>query len=107
MVASDFDPDIMLEERPDGLWLEFPLGSASKSRRKRSVVTTGSLGRAMVSDAPYVKPGGTPYRLDTDYFGNKRNTENPAPGPFRFSSEIGIRLKVWPKKQPKDDKQIN
>ncbi len=107
MVDADFYPNIMLEEKPDGLWLEIPLDPALESSWKSSFVTTGSLGRVMISDAPYVKPDGTPYRLDTDYFGNKRNTENPAPGPFRFSSEIGIRLKVWPKKQPKDDKQTN
>jgi hypothetical protein len=107
MVAADFDPNIMLEEKPDGLWLEIPLDPVLESRQNSRVVTTESLGRAIISDAPFVKPDGTPYRLDTDYFGNKRNTENPAPGPFRFSSEIGIRLKVWPKKQPKDDKQTN
>jgi alpha-N-arabinofuranosidase len=107
LVVADFDPDITLEERPDGLWLEIPLGLARESGRKSRVVTTDSLGRAIVSGAPYVKPDGTPYRLDTDYFGNRRKIEDPAPGPFRFSSEKGLRLKVWPKRPPKDDTQTN
>ncbi len=107
IVAADFDPDIVLEERPDGLWLEIQLDPTLESRQKRSFVTTESLGRAMISDAPYVKPNGMPYRLDTDYFGDRRSAEDPAPGPFRFSNEKGIRLKVWPKKQPKDDSQAN
>ena len=105
MVAADLNPKIKLEKRPDGLWLEIPLDPALRSRRKRSVVTTESLKKAIISDAPYVKSDGTPYRLDTDYFGNKRNTENLTPGPFRLSSEKGICFRVWPKKQPKDDRQ--
>ena len=66
---------------------------------KRSIVTTELLGRAKVPDAPYEKPDGTPYRLDTDYFGKKRNTENPAPGPFSAQDKKIISLKVWPRKE--------
>jgi len=98
LVVADFNPGTKLEEKPDGWWLETPLEPAWESGQKRGVVTTESLGRAKIPDAPYDKPDGTPYRLDTDYFGKKRNTENPAPGPFRFPSKKGIRLKVWPKK---------
>lgn len=107
MVAAEFNPKIKLEERPDGLWLEIPLDPVFESRRKRGVVTTELLGKGMISDAPYVKPDGTSYRLDTDYFGNKRKMEDPAPGPFLFSYGKGIHIKVWPKKQPKDDKETN
>ena len=99
--------NIKLEERPDGLWLEIHLALVFESRRKRSVVTTELLGRAMISDAPYVKPDGTSYRLDSDYFGNGRNMEDPAPGPFRFSNGVGIRVKVWPKKQLKVDRETD
>jgi alpha-N-arabinofuranosidase len=103
VVVADFDPHFVLEERPDGLWLEIPPHPAWESSRRRHVVTTQSLGEAMISGAPYVKPDGTPYRLDTDYFGGKRNAEDPAPGPFRFSFEKGIRAKLWPKEQTRHD----
>jgi alpha-N-arabinofuranosidase len=98
LVDTDFIPNITLEERPDGLWIEIPLDPSWASVCKRGVVTTESMGRARIPAAPYEKPDGTPYRLDSDYFGKKRNTQNPAPGPFRFPTERGIRVKVWPKK---------
>jgi len=98
LVLADFDPGIRLEEKSDGWWLEISVDPAWESAQKHGIVTTGSLGRAMVSDALYEKSDGTPYRLDTDYFGKKRSTESPAPGPFQFPSEKVIRLKVWPKK---------
>ncbi len=39
---------------------------------------------------------GTPYRLDTDHFGRRRNSANPAPGPFRFPAGKMLRLQLWP-----------
>ena len=68
------------------------------AKRKRTVVTTELLGKAKIPDAPFEQPDGTPYRLDTDYFGKKRNSDNPAPGPFEFSGKNKIHLKVWPMK---------
>ncbi len=96
LVAEDFDPGIKLQEKSDGWWLEMSVDPAWKSKKKRAVVTTETLPKAMISGLPYEKPDSTPYRLDTDYFAKKRNKENPAPGPFQFSSNKGIRLKVWP-----------
>ena len=63
--------------------------------QKQAMVTTESLGRARIPDAPYDKPDGTSYRLDTDYFGNKRNKENPVAGPFERRGEGSVRMKVW------------
>ncbi len=98
LVQPNVNPGIKLQEKPDGWWLEISVDPAWTSKQKRAVVTTESLGRAKISDAPYDKPDGTSYRLDTDYFSKKRNTANPAPGPFKLASEKVIRLKVWPKK---------
>ncbi|MHC4282228.1 MAG: right-handed parallel beta-helix repeat-containing protein [Planctomycetota bacterium] len=99
LVTEASDPGIKLQEKPDGWWLEIAVDPAWTSERKRVIVTTESLGMAKVPDAPYEQSDGTPYRIDTDYFGRKRKTENPEPGPFRFPSKKLIRLKVWPKKQ--------
>ena len=99
LVVADFDPRIKLQEKPDGWWLEMAIDPTWISKQKRAVVTTESLGRAKIPDAPYEQPDGMPYRLGTDYFGKKRNPENPAPGPFELASNKVIRLKVWPKKQ--------
>ena len=89
---------IQMKERADGFWLNVPLDPAEASAQNRSIVTTELLGKAKVPDAPFENPDGTPYRLDTDYFGKKRNPENPAPGPFAAQGGKEIHLKVWPKK---------
>ncbi|MCD6395042.1 MAG: hypothetical protein J7M40_16250, partial [Planctomycetes bacterium] len=97
LVAADFDPGVKLQEKPDGWWLQMALDLTWTTKQKRPVVTTELLGRAKIPDAPFEQPDGTPYRLDTDYFAKKRNTPNPAPGPFQLASKKAIRLKVWPK----------
>jgi len=98
LVVADFDPGVKLEEKSDGWWLEMTVDPEWTSKRKRSIVTTELLGKAKIPDAPFEQPDGAPYRLDADYSGKKRNAKNPVPGPFEFTSEKTIRLKVWPRK---------
>ena len=97
LVDGKLNADPKLQKQPDGWWLETAVDPAWIARQKRAIVTTASLGKARVPDAAYEKPDGTAYRLETDYSGKKRNTANPSPGPFQFSGEKLIRLKVWPK----------
>jgi alpha-N-arabinofuranosidase len=99
LVASDFKHGLMLKEKPDGWWLEMTVDPVWTKKQKRAVVTTELLGNAKIPNAPFERTDSTAYRLDTDYFGKKRNIVNPAPGPFRFSGNKGIRLKVWPKQK--------
>jgi len=102
----EFKPNIKLVEENDGVYLEISLPKAIANQQNK-LVTTELLGKARVTGLAFVSPDGSPLTLDTDYFGKKRNKDNPAPGPFQFPSEKGIRLKVWPKKQPKDETQNN
>jgi len=95
LVVADFDPGIKLQEKPDGWWLEMAVDPAWASKQKRVVVTTESLGKAKIPNAPFEQPDGTPYRLDTDYFGKKRNQANPAAGPFASPGTGNLRLKIW------------
>ena len=98
LLVADAKPATALETKPDGLWLAMPLDPAWVNGRKRHLVTTASLGKAMVSGAAYEKPDATAYRLDTDYAGQQRDAQNPAPGPFRCpSKKAPPRVKVWPK----------
>ncbi len=86
-----------LEKKAAEFLLTIPKQSAEASAQKRGIVTTELLGKAKIPDAPFEKPDGTPYRLDTDYFRKKRNT-TPSPGPFKAQDNKEIHLKVWPKK---------
>jgi alpha-L-arabinofuranosidase len=99
LTIVDLYSGITLQEKPDGWWLDMAVNRAWMFNQKRAVISTELLGRAKVPDAPYEQPDGSPYRLDADYFGRKRNTENPAPGPFQLSSgQVGY-FKVWPKRE--------
>jgi hypothetical protein len=82
---------------PTGWWFDMTIDPDRISTQKRNIVTTQTLGQAMVSKALYENPDGTPYRIETTYFGDTTRAENPSPGPFQFQNERSIRLKVWPK----------
>lgn len=97
LTEPKIEPGFKLVEKPDGWYLQIEFNK-TWADHKRSLVTTEMLGKAKIPDLPYEQPDGKPYRLDTDYFGKKRNTANPAPGPFELTSEKVIHLKVWPKK---------
>ena len=99
LIAETFDLGIKLVEQPDGWWLEMNVDPSWQDKVKRPLVTSALLGKAIRPNAPFEQPDGTPYRLDTDYFGEKRNTDNPEPGPFRMGTEKMLRVKVWPKQQ--------
>lgn len=89
------DARIRQEEQEDGLWIKIPPVSSADPCLH---VTTKLLGKATIPDAPFEHPDGTPYQLDTDYFGRARNQATPTCGPFERSASGIRRLKVWPKK---------
>ena len=91
------EPGFKLVERSDGWYLQIEFNK-TWADHKRPLVTTEMLGKAKIPDLPYEDPDGKPYRIDTDYFGNKRNTKNPYPGPFNEPNEGKQLIKVWPRK---------
>jgi len=96
LVQPRFDPAIKLIEQKDGVYLHITLDKAWAEKQRRRLVTTELLGRAKVPDLPYEQPDGSPYRIDTDYFGKRRNAANPFPGPFELPTGGKEALKVWP-----------
>jgi hypothetical protein len=96
LARPDFDPGIKLIEKSDGMYLEITLDEAWARQTERPLVTTDLLGKTKIFDLPYQQPDGTPYRLDTDYFGKTRNVDNPFPGPFELPEGDKYLLKIWP-----------
>jgi len=94
LVQPRFDPVIELLEETEGVFLRFDLDAQWAKERSRQLVTTEMLGRAKVPDLPYVRPDGSPYRIDTDYSGKKRDGAAPFPGPFEPGGTQP--LNVWP-----------
>jgi alpha-N-arabinofuranosidase len=97
VVAKAFNPAIKLTSQDGQWWLEMKVEPAWMTAPKRPVVDTALLGKSSVSGAPFANRDGTPLLIDTDYFGNKRTGDNPAPGPFAWDGQSTIRAKVWPK----------
>jgi alpha-N-arabinofuranosidase len=94
VVKPDFDPEIEIVEEGDGTFLQMTLNDSFRSLND-PLVTTALLGKAMVPNASYENPNGTPLKIDTDYFGKKRNNASPTPGPFENPGEGQLKLKVW------------
>ena len=92
---TGFDPLVRLEEEGESVYLSFIINRSLK-KLKTLLVTTQLLGRAMIPDQAYENPDGSPLKIDTDYFGKKRNEKKPTPGPFE-NPETGrlLKLKVW------------
>jgi hypothetical protein len=62
---------------------------------KTNLVTTELLGKAIIPNLPFENRDGTPLKIDSDYFGSKRKSGNPTPGPFEKPKKGENRLKVW------------
>ena len=90
-------PDIQIEEIGDEVFLHITIDS-EQEKAKTQWVTSQLLGKAQVSDLPFETSDGKPIVIDTDYFGKKRNLNNPSSGPFEKPGSGRVNLKVWPKK---------
>jgi alpha-N-arabinofuranosidase len=92
----DFDPAIKLLEKADGWYLSMAVETAWRDAAKRPLVSGSMLGKAKIPDVPFENPDGSPVRIDTDYFGRKRHSTKPFPGPFEAPGNgVGV-VKVWP-----------
>ena len=96
LVLPEYDPGIRLMEENDGVYLEITFEEAWAEKPSRRLVTTRRLGNAKVPDLPYEQSDGSPYRLNRDYLGGKRNRANPCPGPFELPEAERQTLKLWP-----------
>jgi alpha-N-arabinofuranosidase len=94
-------PEPALAEKPDGWYLTFTQYNAWRTATPRALVTTNTLGKAVIPNLRFENADGSPLKIDTDYFGRMRNTENPSPGPFETTQNGEQTLKVWPKPVPR------
>jgi len=99
IVEQDFNPEIKLVKKQDGLYLKAKLDKAWAKERKRKLVTTALLGKTAISGLPYQAPDGQPFQVTTDYYGKQRDKNNPAPGPFEdFKTGLNL-LDVYRRQQ--------
>ena len=90
---SEVDPKAEIIEEGEGVYLRLKLPDEMRKAATR-LVNTELLGKAKVSGLPYENADGSPLVIDGDYFGKKRNTATPSPGPFENPGHGDLKLKV-------------
>jgi hypothetical protein len=89
-----FDPQMMLEERQDGIYLRLIMDDGWVSM-KNGQITSELLGKAKVPDQPYTLPDGDPVIIDSDYLGEGRSRCHPTAGPFEHQGKGSRSFRVW------------
>jgi len=97
LVKPEFDAAARITEKPDGWYLELAVDPDWTKEQKRQLITTELLGKAKIPNLSYENADGTPLKINTDYFGKKRNVANPFPGPFKGVKAGKQTIKVWQK----------
>ena len=95
LLQPEFDPQLKLVEKANGIYLEMTVSQAWRGQPPRGTVTAAMLGKAAIPDQSYDQPDGSPVRLDADYAGKERSERNPFPGPFELSDTGKQSIKVW------------
>ncbi|UCD52639.1 MAG: carbohydrate-binding protein, partial [Phycisphaerales bacterium] len=93
VVRTAPDPEIEVAQQDDSVSLHLTI-DPSWQLPNTALVTTKRLGLAAVSQVAYEHADGTPLTIDTDYFGKRRNTSAPCPGPFASPSVGKLTLRV-------------
>jgi hypothetical protein len=91
-----FAPDITLVNERNAVQRHITLDRSWGAAHPCRLVTTELLGKARIPDLPYEQPDGSPVHIDTDYFGRKRDSDHPSPGPFELSEDGKQMYQVWP-----------
>jgi alpha-L-arabinofuranosidase len=93
VVQPAFDPGVKLDTRGQRVFLHLSISPEIKEA-ETDVVTTEMLGQAKIPAVPYENADGSPLRINTDFFGKKRNKNNPSPGPFEKPGTAAITLRL-------------
>jgi len=91
-VLSQIKVDIKFYKEGDKYYLEgLPDMKVLKDIKTRAI-NTDMLGQTFISEAIFENTDGTPFVLNTDYFGKARNQEQPFVGPFEQNNVSYI---IW------------
>lgn len=92
---DNFNPNVRIEDTGKNSYLHITMDSSIKSINT-PVVTGELLGETIITKQDFTTPEEPFLRIDSDYFGKSRDSDNPIPGPFE-TIETGelLRLKVW------------
>lgn len=95
VVAADYDPRVVLEETPTGVYLTFAVDEDRMKALETKPADAARLGVTKLSGFPYEHPDGAPFSVKRDFFGETRSVTSPRVGPFEKLSAGTMRMKVW------------
>lgn len=95
LVKDEFDAAAILSAQNEHFYLEINLDKNWKTAQARKLVSSSSLRKAIVPNLPFENVDGSALKIDTDYFGKKRDITNPFPGPFEITTTGKQKLKLW------------
>jgi alpha-N-arabinofuranosidase len=93
-VQTNSNPDVQIVEEAGHVQLRINLDEAM-TNAKTKLLTTDLLGNARVPNLPFENPDGSPLKIDTDYFGKKRDPDHPTPGPIENFGTGAQTIQVW------------
>jgi hypothetical protein len=96
LVDKKSDIDIRIEEKKDGIYLYLKV-SDDYSGMESMKINSLNLGEAIVPEAIFEDPSGTPILFNTDYFNKNREHEKNRVGPFTYVNLGENIIKLWPK----------
>ncbi|UKJ07961.1 DUF1565 domain-containing protein [Solitalea lacus] len=95
LMKPEFDAAVGLVNENGNAYLNICFDNSWLVEQKRKLVTTSVLGSAIIPNQPFEDRDGKVLSIDTDYLGNKRNSDNPSPGPFEIKNSGKQRIKLW------------
>jgi len=88
------DPKVEVVAEGNQVTLHLNFGPGVK-QAGTTFVTTALLGKAKIPGLPYENADSSSLKIDTDYFGKKRNERSLTIGPFEALGAGPVILKVW------------
>ncbi|NQU85721.1 MAG: right-handed parallel beta-helix repeat-containing protein [Mariniphaga sp.] len=94
-LVINYNPNIKISRYPDEAYISMNF-KKDIQKMNNKLITSSILGKAIIPNQAYENVDGLPLKVEYDYFGTKRNTNNPTAGPFE-NPEEGVILKAWEK----------
>ena len=96
IIQTNFVPALKINHEPGGWFLAMRCESSWNQNLLCQPVTARLLGRAVIPNVDFENPDGRSFRINADYFGQRRGCKNSSAGPFAGFSAPNLRLNVWP-----------
>lgn len=92
--SPSYNPGLVLTEEDGHGYLKLTY-ERSFLEHNVKIITTALLGKAKIPKADFDNQDGSSLMIDSDFFGNKRTSENNPSGPFSNIQKGGNKFQLW------------